>query len=411
MDNSTNCNTSSTDSCASNLIKLLDSEIVQIMAEQTRPGWNNWALCAAFGALLWLLFNQINTPNIVATRVVYLFVLIVVTNDAFAAIKSLLNNNPESPSSIISTDNANKLTLVSLLLSNIFICYGIYRLNYYNYSIMLIVYYSFMVLVYFVFTVFAFLKLPIPVAAGGNKKWFGIIILILMLVYPAFVNLTNYILNGRYYLLNDLVNIKIVSILFALYFIFKIIINLPQSSGSLSTLNEIRRSLILGKITYESALRQADIALNGMKVSDVFKDDINVILTKYQQYEKIVDDNIDKINAAYNELSAEDEEMSESKKKICIAVIDSALDSVSKNFNKLNIEKHVDKINNKIKYLTLMSKGDKEITGDISNLLDKVKGLIKQCKIKHDDFINAMRPLCLKACHNVCDSVKPRNNE
>jgi len=394
----------------SNLIKLLDSEINQIMAEQSKPGWNQWVLYGSIAAILWLLLQTTVSKNISFNSVSYYFIIFNFTYVSVVMTLNIFNKNKQVRSSIILTEDllSNRTSILFEIFFTFIIIGLIFNIDNFVLEDRFLIFSYFMLIIYIAVLVLGLLKLPVPI--GGNKSMYfsaivNAIILLLLLIVPVVLNLNEIIENVIEKHNYNMDNIKLSVLLFALVFLIRLISKSKNENILLYSLIDIRRNLILEKISIDNAFDQTDIAINGMKVSDVFKEDINSFLNSYNKYELTINENIKKISVAKNELIT-DSKMSSDKKALLKTIIESANNSVDDCFKGLELKKKYKKTSNKIKFLKMVSSSNKNIINELNSILDKFGNIISKFESRNKEFNLEMAQICSLVCENMCERIK-----
>jgi hypothetical protein len=144
------------------------------------------------------------------------------------------------------------------------------------------IYYGGMILFSFVALGTSYIKWPVPAPNSKNEIiWLFPAIQMLLLVIP--------LISYSYSFGSDevkLIDVKVAALLIAVFFLIKRLVDKKSANPLYRSLVRIRRKLAFGELSLDDATKQAEIAMAGMNIEDVFQEDIKIILN-----------NIDRINS------------------------------------------------------------------------------------------------------------------
>lgn len=282
---------------AAQLIRLLEFEIGRIRAEIQRPGWTRWALLGSLAAILWLALAEFEAHTILMQNVLFVFLLLSTLSSNISFLRELLLQRvsnrsrslrfefsttllgPTRPSVLVAFGKAVTLLAIAATLPS-----QPGRLC----MISIYVFYGIMLFLFVAGLLASYINLPIPRYSLNFPAGHRILFLILFLTSAIGV-----------YGLATLIYSKVV---WPTVFDWRVgglamtasVLLLWLAKGDpeiplLQSLINIRRSLGLGEVSIESAKQQADIALSGMRISDVLQGQVVEIVSKINEAASRID--------------------------------------------------------------------------------------------------------------------------
>ncbi len=267
------------------IVNALDVEINHIRQEDQRPGWTTWTMLGALATVVWLILNEVDRIDFNFPNGLFLFLAISVTMDALTFFKGLVTYDP-SPgrrknrfyiSSQLFTDNRSSLFLFLIRIALLLYIGSLFHdwlraptpiAFFLNYSIIWAA--------AAVILVLSFVGIPVPLSPAETPLgttisalfvvlWITIVIAFVeaCLSHSSSLNLTDYRFGG---------------LLWSISFLLSNLVIGSNRPRLLDTLIELRRDLALGRIDVTSAIKQFDIALSGLQVSDLFQEQIKNVL-------------------------------------------------------------------------------------------------------------------------------------
>jgi len=275
------------------VLALLDNEIQYVRSESERPGWTGWALLGAIGAIAWLLLDTIEQGAFHWANVGVLVLLGSFSVGAVSTLSIALRSSAQ-PSG---RAQATRFTLSHRTPSPVRVV------------LLLRVAYSVVIIV---ITSLVRTRIPLFLAlviwAAHGVLALGLCLLFVITYRPVALPmaLSTSVLLRRGSLVDvavygvlatgcaiSLVNsstaispddIRIAGLSLVLYHLLRILAGMGSSVPVLGALVTIRRQLALGQMDIETAIRQTDIALSGLQVSDILQEDLRELLGFWAQY-------------------------------------------------------------------------------------------------------------------------------
>lgn len=279
------------------LVELLNEEINRLDSFPTRSGINPWILLAAFAAIIWMIFPKVYDYSANYLDLILPFLLLYVFHDLITyLINTLKPNDTNGPGKTgrfqltninIGGDRHSILlelikvgiiiTMISYI-SNIYKSYGI-KLLYIPYSMIAL----FLPLMF----VLSFFEFPLSLKSGSKNKIATILIILIFILCLSV---------GSWFLIEIGIQNKPSMISWQIsgsFLVISIIIGLlaksnRESSPLLNSLIDLRRDIILNKISFESALNQTDIVFSGLSISHLLQDEVEKILVLQRQISKLL---------------------------------------------------------------------------------------------------------------------------
>jgi hypothetical protein len=268
------------------LIELLEFEIDRIRAEESQPGWTPWALMGSLATALWLLLAELETHIIDFQNVLFLLLALSLAYDCVKFLPSVWQASSRSASrfrlahGVMSPMRSGALIEVGRSAVLIVATTGIRPLL--NVRYIIATYLSFGILAFFGMIVFiySFLKTPLPV--GNNRR--GMAIGCALFLLPAMFAIFGYAeALLRQMVLPTVPEYRVGGLLLIATIVLLILTKRRSQTPLLETLVGIRHNLALEQIDLDSARRQTEIALLGMKVDDVLQNDLKELLADLEQ--------------------------------------------------------------------------------------------------------------------------------
>lgn len=392
------------------LLHLLDVEINQIFVQERRPGWTLWALYGSIAMLFWLLLSYTATYVYNISNVLILIIVFSLFLDFIEVLLSFssVNDVKRGETRIIYLSRVAEGGRLSLFLkaTRFLLIYVLIRsfpavIDKFSYNSISIVYLIYTIAIS-IFLILSFMR--VPLIFSSSKQWgffpsLGIVI-------PALI--TGYaILNYYQYLQTTLPSIadwKTSAIIVAMGYLVIILSSQKKSTPLLSSLITIRRNFCLGKMSYEEAQHQTDMALLGLQINDLLQEYVKDLLESFNQLNSKYDEIIRKINAFKSELPENLEDLTDEKRTI----LEAFFNSINPNTN--DIKKLLDvakkerrAFNLKLIFFKIAKEFPKEIQeieNKFENELDTLDDKLKQVSEGVDLFKKAMCAGCKNRCDN-----------
>ncbi|MCX5847247.1 MAG: hypothetical protein NTW12_12975 [Deltaproteobacteria bacterium] len=387
-------------------VKYLDSEIIYLDKTLMRPGWTKWAIIGSIATVIWIIINRLDAGKYLIGNIVIITVSISLCIDIYQIIKIFvpkinlpLHEKRFSFSTYVLGSNRAYLTLhlmraslviiIIYLMSNIpsqITKYSIYISNIMQGTAILSL------------ILCSFFMLPMPLYESKNMRSKSINFILLVMLLCSIVGLWGLIELLR--VSRDSISIEDIQIpflVYAIYYLFMLLTYCSQEYPLINKLVNIKRFLVFNKISLEDARKQAEIAITGLKISEIFQDIINEIISDFQLFNECVDKLSMKFETS-NDLLSEPE--TDVKIRNLDIVKTSATDYEAKTLMK-NADRLIDDISIKVKkfhFTTDFVVGvDKNMSNDINNVLNQITEIMevsglrfKQLKQKIEDFYKVL---------------------
>lgn len=278
------------------LIELLEFEIKRIRAEESRPGWTRWALLGGLASAFWFLTLELERGAISWQNSLFFFLVLSIGYQSTLCIRPLLHlfSAKSAPRARTLSQQFPRAFYVMLYESawDVVLLVIVSRLDPavgLQYEVSLFVFYILNILTALlaslVYPLFKYANMTTIAFSLGSKRAraSGRVTSILLLALGMFsvFGLISTLLDNVVVLAPA--EYRVGGLLFASAYILRIIVRGQPESPLLDTLIELRRALGLGKIDFESAARQAEIALTGLSASEILQDDLGALLRDLEQ--------------------------------------------------------------------------------------------------------------------------------
>lgn len=368
------------------LLNALDSEIAYIKSEQQRPGWTIWAMLGALAVIVWHLLFAWENGFSTTINVFSWFLTFALLADAIIAFNYSVSSegsqhkygsryyffqqrySEERPAILLSA-------IYYIILIRIVIELNTAVKWYYSYPAYL--YCGLLMLLTIAVLVLSYVKLPVP---KSELTWYARIILLvlsLMAFLPAIGYLSYLTLNFKSVRFADM---RLGILFWAACFLLIKLTQLGKKSALLLSLIEIRRDLAFRRIDVKFAQESADIALAGMRLTNVVQGNVHELiklLEKMDDEARIIGTRYD---MALSKLPTKKATLTGKRKELISAVIDSCKEHIEKEKELIN------QYNEKLKpfgkrLFRLSSKKDPEF----NEILDKIKVARKETEKMIDE--------------------------
>lgn len=322
------------------LLSYLDSEITHIRSESQEPGWTKWAIMGGLGTAFWLLFDEIEKGIFSVENISALILVLSIAYDSLSFLLELINDDSSTlPSNRFFMANRlgrNRLPFILMLFRYVAILaliYGFSQKINSNTTTIAYILNGYYILVYIIILILSFLKFPIP-SQLKEQNWLFKIFSNLF-YFTAIIYLISQYLLLVINLKISISDIRVTSLILGIFCLFYLVAKLSGHSPLLNSLIEIRRNLALGRLTANNAIEQTDIALAGLRVSDVLQDQISKILSIMDQNNVEIQEAVTKTTALENMIS-DKTDLTPDQINIAIAVMESIIphmENVHKTYN------------------------------------------------------------------------------
>jgi len=278
------------------LVGLLNEEINRIDNQSSRTGTNPWILLAALATVIWMIFPTIYGYQGGYLGLVLPFMTLYVFYDLIINLLSTLKPKLSNSSGKIDRFQFTNINIAgsrhAILFSLVKVAsllFMIYCLsNIYSSSLLRLLYVPYFMSALFLPVILILSYFKIPLNTAGNKKGKVVqLILILIILYCFAV--------GSWVLIEialehppTLVAWQISgAILVAVIILGLLSSSNKENSPLLVSLIELRRDLILNRISFESAVDQADIIFSGLSISHLLQEEVEELLEHQRNISKI----------------------------------------------------------------------------------------------------------------------------
>ncbi len=293
----------------SEILAAIDYEIAAIEKEQTSPGWTKWTFYAGFATLAWIAIAEVSKKDFAIADAALVVILFSIFADLAEFIVKTLRPSSSKPSTI------NRFTLSSLELAGS-------RLNLFGKALRIVfllwVYFFlrgsllgfqsnwfvgfYFILLFFSLFGFGLSYLGFPINPRHEPPVWAKVVLHVAYIVPlsiAFYDACHCLLNSLSVFSASDFRLGLIATAF-LWLMPIALDHIAQNNPLLGTLKNVRRDLAFDRIDLDVALRQADIALDGMRAEDYLQSDVKSVLQCGDSASKSMRDLQDRIKQAHD---------------------------------------------------------------------------------------------------------------
>lgn len=265
----------------------LDSEIENLRSEIQLPGWTSWALTGALAALVWILISLVEKGNYSLKEVASLLLVISFLTYSYAFVKvlvgpSLPSERPKGrlvPTNII---NANMPFIILLVAQIAFLTIVIPRLSSElggvatSISLAAI---SLLWLSVLAGIVVVAVRIPVPLNSRNRLTIISLVIYLVVMLLSIWYHIRFLWISPG---VASVYDVRFALVIAAIFYLSCRLVSVPRGALTLDMLRTIRRELLLERIELEAATQQVDIALTGMRASDLLEGYVSKLLSLYR---------------------------------------------------------------------------------------------------------------------------------
>jgi len=303
-------------------LNVIDFEIERIESEQSRPGWTLWAVYGTIASLLWLLGNEYEKGHVDIFNVAQLLLVLWIVRDVvhystrqLAPVRHRPYPSPKrfvpatahfSPSEMFFYwIRFVALFFLSLLLMS--------KIKWF-FSVPLLLFYGLMSLIVAIGLIVATYYDPLVITKhvpqkriADNRKIVITWCLITISILISAIAHLNYL--SRYPDLVSLSDLRSAGLLLVLFTILPKSFESEKNKPILGSLTEIRRDLAFGRLSPESGLRNADIAIRGLLIEEKLQEELSAALSLFERFEVEYDRVSTEVKVFMKELPTRTEEI------------------------------------------------------------------------------------------------------
>jgi hypothetical protein len=300
------------------LFRILDDEIERIRDERQQPGWTKWAISGSLATAFWLLLNELEKGGITITTVFGVIITVSLLTDFIIELKGLLEPSlsvRQKGRFIVTNQLANnRLALLLILARYIVVIYLAYILSSHVSIIASIGSYiliGFNIMGFLMILALSFVRIPISNNLKQDVRIFRTSIIIRVLAIGCLSVVYFLMLLSQSQLI---ANIRVAGLIIAIYYLIYLITSTSIKSPLMDSLTNIRRELALGHLDCQNATEQIDIAIAGLKISNILQDYVNKILELWDEYNSKMKKVLVLINAIESTVKEDRDHLSDEQK-------------------------------------------------------------------------------------------------
>ncbi|MBA7532364.1 hypothetical protein ES705_24590 [subsurface metagenome] len=379
------------------ILQSIDVEIDNGRKDQQLRGWTSWAILGAIAVIIWSMLIVIEGARFSIYHIFLIFVILLVADDLIDLISGAITPIRSEPTTstrfyrFSQILGANRLFLLcyfarSLTLSimGFIFYYCVIRIS----AIMFVCYYGFTSFGAIVVFVLSFTRLPVSLQI--TNRWVSINKLII--VFIILIGYVNFWWKTKDILLMSEYKVGLLLAAFA-FLLFRLVVSTHGSWLHLQ-LVALRRNFALGDIDSISALRQLDITLRGMEMSDILQHDLGEILRLIEIVQR-------EVSGARKILDEADQSVMQKQKTISemenlLQVIESSFSRFPDLVDALSLK--VDRFSGRIQAIRILyPKTTKHTEGIVDKLGQEIAALKanwKKLKGNYDSMLNIIKGYC-----------------
>lgn len=263
------------------LFKLITEEIKDLDEAAKLRGWTPWVILASFVSASWIIVQDIWTAVYSQVGITSVFLFVSAGVQLARITRKLLSNITEpygKAKFFLVHADASAIEILALSLWMGTIAWACYSLRPHATGIVLtaaLLFYALVAVLLLWLAVIVACRFPIPMSHSGRRVLtvaFGftcIALHILMLYTIACSGAAAAV---------GLIEIRVGSLLALGLFSLTVLTRTPEKAALRDTLAEIRRELVLGETSLDEALHRSRVALQGMWLSDIAREDTRKLL-------------------------------------------------------------------------------------------------------------------------------------
>jgi hypothetical protein len=266
-------------------ISYIDSEIDNLREDLHQPGWTSWALMGTVAALVWLLLDLLQNGNSYSFKTLGSLLLIISFLDYSYFYLTRLVQAPlpsDSPKGRLMPHYLPRTLQLPMLLTIGQFIFLIWVINQYASDMgSLITNLSLACASLVLFTasaafVVSLSTLPLPSGRPRATKIVPLVTLLLMLPPTGYHIRFLFFSPGA----TPFSELRLAFVVAAMFFVLFKLATTPPSRITLQVLQGIRREFAMARIDIETARRQTDITISGMRASDYLQGRVSTFLSQ-----------------------------------------------------------------------------------------------------------------------------------
>jgi hypothetical protein len=267
------------------LLAIIDWEINARKEESQRPGWTKWAIFGALATVAWVFLNSLGAQVVswptVTAYVACLWMLI----DLLGRCGSLIGNRTRLSQTLLLKTSylaSSRTQLVLQLLRSVFLLIAVLTILTFTWKPSMVaaaVWYGLGSLVFLVLTVMSFGQQPIAIPHDtGRRGWLRLThlvpigLLAIAVVRGPTSTLTS-ALTGT-----TLLELRLACLLVVACYLAYLALRDAADVPLLNELVSLRRNLAMERIDVESARKQLDLTMSGLRISDVMQKGVSRVI-------------------------------------------------------------------------------------------------------------------------------------
>lgn len=277
------------------ILAAIDYEVAAIEKEQASPGWTKWTFFAGFASLVWIAIAEASREQFTIVNSVLILlacsVLIDIAEYLISTLKPDCSRSSTANRFMLFSQHfsGSRLSIIATVLRLGFLigayCF-LHRSPLHYRSGWFIWFYSVLLAILIVGIFLSYVGFPVKPRKSAHILVKCILhVLILVPLFTSFYQAITKLFSIQASLTASDFRLGLICTIF-LWLLPVCSMHVTQHQPLLDTLKSIRRDLAFDRIDSDSALRQADIALDGMRAEDYFQSDLQHLLERLDSASK-----------------------------------------------------------------------------------------------------------------------------
>jgi len=380
----------------------LNTEIDNLRNEIQRPGWTTWALTGALAALIWILIDLVEQGGYSLKPVASLLLAIWFLAYSHTFIKGYISPDLTShsrrgrfmPTYMVS---ANVSGIILSLAQLVFLTIVVHRFSTeLGSSATIISLAAVSLLLFFALAALVAILARFPIPFNARNRLSAILPIMCstaMLVSVWYHLRFLWISPGG----TTVYDVRFAVVIAAIFYVSSRLVSVPRGALTLDVLATVRREFLFGRIELDTAMRQADIALAGMRASDLLESYVAKVLSLYRdasaEYNKSVA-LLDQLEKLQSEIREEPLPKQLTTRDQLLVVLSSSIDKVCNTIT-VDIPRAYKPIQRRLVPLTLW--GSLRDSNDLQDLNRKFENATEEIVKESEDF----RTKFVKVCETI----------
>jgi len=272
------------------VLRELDFEIDRIRSREKESGWTIWALLGSLATVTWLLLGELKSETVRWPNVLVLLLVfsLLITNVSFLVGIFAQENFPRERGRRFRFSHYLGENRLQMLLGLLYcfamgwIAWDASKSVWPSHALLAYVYYGLIAILLTLGLVWSFLNIPLSV----GSEWY------VALTPAVLIAVGSWPMVGYFLAVScgphsaNLTEYRMGILITAAIFLLSLLAQGTRHIPMLSSLIGVRRGLAFGQINVDTAIRQTDIILTGMRMQDLVQEDLKRLLEYIDQVDR-----------------------------------------------------------------------------------------------------------------------------